>query len=148
MLSPGFTRVLLVFGCAGTLFAANPFVGTWRLEPARSSGTIPDDETVIIQERGRTLSVEVRVITAKPLLIRYSAPAIGGAGKVEKGPYDGVSLRRIDSHLIETTYLSGGKEIRSTRAVLSKDGRTMTSTGKAMGTDEKWIMVFRKEKTQ
>jgi hypothetical protein len=143
-----FTHALFVFGFAGTLLAADPFVGTWRLDPARSSGTIPKDETVIIQERGLTLSVEVRIIAEKPLLIKYVAPINGGLGHVEQGPYDGVSLRRIDSHSIETTYLSGGKEIRSTRGAVTSDGRTMTSTGSAMGTAQEWIMVFRKEKTR
>jgi hypothetical protein len=147
-----FIRALLVFGFAGTLFAVDPFVGTWRLDPARSSGQIPKDETVTIQKHGPALSVEVQVTTGGPdpksLLIRYSAPAAGGAGHIEKGHYDGVALRRLDARSIETTYFSSGKEIRSTRGVVSGDGRTMTSTGAAMGTDEKWIMVFRKENTR
>jgi hypothetical protein len=144
-----FKRALLFFGFAGTLIAADPFLGTWRLDPARSSGQIPKDETVTIQKHGPALSVEVQVTTAGPdsrnLLIRYSAPASGGAGQVEKGPYDGVSLRRLAARSMETTYFLSGKEIRSTRGIVSGDGRTMTSTGAAMGTDEKWVMVFRKE---
>jgi len=147
-----FSRALVFFGFAGALFAADPFLGTWRLDPARSSGQIPKDETVVIEKHGSAWSVEVRVTTAEPaprsLLIRYSAPAGGGAGQVEKGPYDSVSLRRLEARSMETTYFSSGKEIRSTRGVVSGDGRTMTSTGAAMGTDEKWIMVFRKEKTK
>jgi len=147
-----FRRALFVFGFAGALFAADPFVGAWRLDPARSSGQIPKDETVTIQKHGSALSVDVQVTTAGPdpksLLIRYSAPAGGGLGRVEKGPYDRVSLRRLDARSMETTYFSSGKEIRSTRGVVSGDGRTMTSTGAAMGTDEKWTMVFRKEKAR
>jgi hypothetical protein len=133
------------------MFAADPFVGTWKLDPARSSGTIPKDETVIIQERGQTLSVEVQVTIGGPdnsvLLIKYATPKRGGAGRVEKGPYDGVSLHRIDARSMETVYLSGGKEIRSTWASVSKDGRTMTSTGRTLSEDEKsaWVMVFQKQ---
>src|SRR5271165_506772 len=114
-----FSRAVFFFGCAGALFAADPFVGAWRLDPARSSGQIPKDETVTIHKHGSALSVEVRVTIAEPdrksLLIRYSAPAGGGAGQIEKGPYDGVSLRRLDARSMETTYFSSGKEIRSTR---------------------------------
>jgi hypothetical protein len=80
------------------------------------------------------------------LLFAYVAPKGGGAGRVEKGTDDGVSLRRIDSRAVDITYLRG-KEVRTTRAVVSKDGATMTSTGESSGMDEKtaWIMVFRKE---
>jgi len=68
-------------------------------------------------------------------------------GQVQKGPYDGVALKRINVNAIETTYLSGGNEARSTRAVVSKDGRTMTSTGQAPGPGEHlaWTMVFEKQ---
>src|ERR1700675_43835 len=107
-----FSQALFFFGFAGTLFAADPFVGAWRLDPARSSGQIPKDETVTIQKHGSALSVEVRVTIAEPdrknLLIQYSAPAGGGTGRVEKGPYDGVSLRRLDARSMEPTYFSSG----------------------------------------
>jgi hypothetical protein len=143
--------LLLLVGSGGTLFAAEPFAGTWRLDPLKSSGTIPKGETVIIQEHGRTLSVEVQVVNGSSdnstFLIRYTVPKNGGAGQVQKGPYDGVTVRRISANAIETTYLSGGKEARSTRAVISKDGRTMSSTGQTQGSQEyvAWTMVFEKQ---
>jgi hypothetical protein len=143
--------LLPLLGFVGTLFAAEPFAGTWRLDPDKSSGTIPKDETIIIQKHGRTLSVEVQVVNGSTdnstFLIRYTAPKNGGVGQVQKGPYDGVALRRISTNAIETTYLSGGKEARSTRAVVSIDGRTMTSTGEAQGPQEHvaWTMVFEKQ---
>jgi hypothetical protein len=48
---------------------------------------------------------------------------------------------------METTYLSGWKEIRSTRAVVSNDSSCMTFTGKALGPNDKseWVMAFRKQ---
>jgi hypothetical protein len=67
---------------------------------------------------------------------------------VQKGPYDAISLRRISTNAIETTYLLGGKEVRSTRATVSGDGTTMTSTGTAQGQEEHfaWTMVFKKQR--
>jgi hypothetical protein len=141
----------ILFALAGGLLGAEPFIGTWRLVPSKSSGTIPGDETVIIQQRGRTLVVEVRVVGAGTnngtFLIRYTAPIKGGMGKIESGPYDGVSLKRVSAKAIETTYLSNGKESRSTRAVVSKDGRTMTSTGTAPAEHVAWTMIFEKQTT-
>jgi hypothetical protein len=146
-----FVRAFLLIGFVGTMFGADPFEGTWKLDPARSSGTIPKDETVIIQKRGQALVVEVQVVTGaletSAFVIRYTTPTKGGVGQVEKGPYDGVSLKRVNGRTIETTYLSGGKEVRSTSAVVSKDGTTMTSTGRTLssGESEAWKMVFEKQ---
>lgn len=133
------------------MLAADPFVGTWKLDAEHSKGTFPKDETVIVQERGRTLTVEIQVTLGGPdnssLLIKYSAPKRGGTGQVEKGPYDGISIRRIDARTMETTYLTGGKEIRSTRAVVSNDGSSMTSTGTAQTTNPRGPWSFESNPT-
>jgi len=140
----------LLLGFTSSLFAADPFTGTWRLNTAKSSGTIPKDETLIIQKRGRMLLVEVQVVTgdsARPAFsIKYSVPADGGTGRVEAGPYDGVTLRRLGAKSLEISYLSSGKEARITGVAVSKDGKTMTSTGKALGPGERieWTMFFEK----
>jgi hypothetical protein len=144
------TQFMVLCGFMGTALAADPFVGAWKLDPARSAGTLPKDETVVIQERGRDFSVEVTATIESPaqtLLIQYTAPSSGGAGHVEKGPYDGVILGRVDARTMDTTYLSNGKPVRSTRAVLSKDGASITSTGRVLDSGAKadWVMVFRKE---
>jgi len=123
---------LLFLGLVTTLFAADPFAGTWKLVPDKSSGIIPEDETVIIQERGRTLGFQVKVVTGgvhgETFSIQYTAPIGGGNGKIEAGPYDGVFVKRIRADVLEIAYLAKGKDARSTRAAVSKDGRTMTST--------------------
>jgi hypothetical protein len=145
------TQLILGLAFVSTMFAADPFVGTWKLDPTKSSGTFPKDETVIVQERGRSLSVEIQVTLAGPdnsaLLIKYSARKSGGAGQVEKGPYEAISIRRVDSRTIETTYNSGGKDTRSTRSAVSNDGNSMTTTGKALGPEDHstWVMVFQKQ---
>lgn len=144
-----FVRLLLLLGVVCPLFGAEPFVGTWRLDSARSSGTIPKDETVTIQQRGRTLVFEVKVITGvgddSTFLIRYRAPRNGGTGQIETGPYDGVFVRRIRTNEVESTFRSGGKDVRSTRAIVSKDGKTMTSVGSSPSENIAWTMVFEKQ---
>lgn len=146
-----FDYVVLLVCSAGIQFAAEPFTGTWRLDPAKSSGTIPKDETVTIRQRGELLEVEVGIVGGGPdqrtFVIKYAAPIKGGMGRIEQGPYDGVSLRRINSRTIETTYLTDGKDARSTRAAVSKDGRFMTSTGSTSGPGyAAWTMVFERQK--
>ena len=127
-------------------------MGTWKLDPARSSGFIPTDETVSVHLRRGTLLIEMAV-TGGPghssFEVAYSAPAVGGVGRVEKGPYDGVVMKRLGVRELEITYLARGSEVRSTRVVVSRDGRTMTSTGTTLGSGEPsaWTMVFEKQRS-
>jgi len=133
------------------LLAADPFVGTWKLERAKSTGTLPKEELVEIQERGKMLAVTVTIVLPgaddETLRIRYSAPAAGGAGQVAEGPYNGVVLRRIDTKTMETVYLMDGKEGRSMSVVIAKDGKSMISNGRSLGSGEpvEWNMCFEKQ---
>jgi hypothetical protein len=142
---------LLVAGLAGGAFAADPFTGVWKLNTAKSTGTVPKEETVVIREDAGKLVVEVSIVDSRPgnpkLLIRYAAPAHGGMGTTEAGPYNGVSLKRPSAKALETTYLVDGKKVRSTRAVVSADGKTMSSTGSTAESSEQtsWVMVFEKQ---
>jgi hypothetical protein len=77
-----------------------------------------------------------------------NARAMAGALHAERAStYEAISIRRVDARTIEKTCNSGGKETRSTRAAVSNDGNSMTTTGKALGPDDKstWVMVFRKQ---
>jgi len=98
-----------------TLFASDPFAGRWELNTASSSGVFPKDETVVIHEASGKLKVWVIITPSDPsdppITIRYQAPANGGEGRIEEGPYESVSLRRTTKNMIEVTYVRG-KEVR------------------------------------
>jgi hypothetical protein len=140
----------LLFASAPTLIA-DSFEGTWKLNSAKSSGTLPAAETVVIRKQKDLLIVEVSIVTTAPanaaFVIKYSAPEKGGDGHVEQGPYNGVSLKRIGSHELETVYLTDGKKVRMTRATVAKDGKSMTSVGTVIGSDApaEWKMYFEKQ---
>jgi hypothetical protein len=145
-----FILVALTLGFSSSALAGDPFVGTWKLNTDKSTGRIPTGEVVTIERRGQTLTIEVRVVTGasedQSFVIRYTSPVKGGAGKIEKGPYNGVSLKRLGSSEMEITYLTDGKEARSTRAVVSKDGKTLTSSGTAQESGgSTWTMVFERQ---
>lgn len=130
---------------------AEVFEGRWILNVSKSSGTVPKEETVIIQQRDDLLDVSISIViadAAKPaLVIKYSAPIKGGAAHVAEGPYSGVTLTRLNANTLETTYFAEGAPLRSTVAVVSQDGKSMTSTGKAVGRGDQssWIMCFDKQ---
>jgi hypothetical protein len=120
---------------AGTLFAADPFAGRWKLDPSQSSGgAIPRDETVVIGDYGNTLHVTVTGTDADgmPIAITYVVPMAGGDGQVTQGPYDAISGKRINDNTRDVTYGKSGKHSQH-HQVISKDGKTMTVTNS--GTD-------------
>ncbi len=134
------TVVVMALVASGVLLAqSNPSVGTWKLNLTKSkytSGAAPKEEMVTIQMAGDQRQVTVTGTNAdgSAISLKYEMPDKGGIGKIlAGGPYDAVSGKRIDDKTREVSYMKGGKEMLHVRTVVSKDGKTLTITGK--GTD-------------
>jgi hypothetical protein len=128
--------VFLFLAVAVALVAADPFVGTWKVNPAKSkfkTGTAPKEQTVTISEFGGDLDIAVKGTAADgtPMSTHYTVPSAGGGGKVVESPYEAVSGKRMNANERETSYSKGGKVVYTTHAKLAKDGKTLTvhSTG-------------------
>jgi hypothetical protein len=128
---------VLVLATAGGISAqSSPFDGTWKLNPAKSkgaAGTVPKEQTAKITTTGDQVQTDITGTNTDgtPIQIKYVMPVKGGLGKVlSGGPYDGVSRKNINANTREVSYMQGGKEALHITAVLSKDGKTMTVTGK------------------
>lgn len=138
----------IILLCLAPLSAADVFEGTWVLNRSKSTGQIPLAETVVIRESSNQLIVEIAIKDSRQasqkLAIRYRVPVTGGMGHIEEGPYDDVEVKRLNSRTLETSYFAKGKRARSTRAILSLDGKTIASTGRTAlsGELESWVMVF------
>jgi hypothetical protein len=135
-----FPRITLaLLGLAGALFAADPFVGTWKLNAAKSkfkAGEPPKEQTVVIEQQGDNIRLTITgtSATGAPISYGYTVPAAGGKGTVQESPiFDSVSTKRVDPDTRETMYLKAGKQVMTVRAVAAKDGKTMRVTVK--GTD-------------
>ena len=133
-----------LFAMAGTLFAADPFEGTWKLNSKKTKftqGASPREETVVIERQGDDYVITITGAdhAGTPISIKYSAPMNGGEGKIINGPYDAISTKRIDPNTRETRYMQGGKEVRSSHGVAAKDGKSLRVTVKATDTDGKPI---------
>lgn len=128
--------VLLVFG--STLCAADPFVGTWKMNPAKTKytmGTAPKEQTVTITETGSDLHVKVAGIAAdgSKISVGYSVPAAGGTGKMmASSAYDGISGKRIGANEREMSYMKGGKSVYTARSKISTDGNSLTVATKGL----------------
>jgi hypothetical protein len=125
-------------GLAAMLIAADPFVGTWKMVPAKSkykTGMPGKEQTVVIAEKGGSLDVQITGTAADGTAIasHYTVPVKGGEGKIIQSPYEAVSSKRPSDTERVVTYSKGGKAVFTARPKVAADGKTMTVTVK--GTD-------------
>jgi len=137
---------LLVFAAVGVMAAmapspllaqSNPFVGTWKLNLAKSkfiSGTPPKEGMFTVQRAGDEdqITVNGTAPDGSSFSLKYEVPGKGGAGKILAGPFDAVSGKVIDDSTREVSFMKGGKEMTHIR-IVSKDGKTAREAVK--GTD-------------
>jgi hypothetical protein len=130
--------LLTLLVCATPLFAADPFVGTWTLNTAKTkytTGTPPKNITLVIEEQGPNLQVTATGTSSdgSPISVKFTIPESGGKGSVQQGDVNGITSKRVSANVRDNSYTKDGKEIRSRHIVISKDGKTMTS--KVKGTN-------------
>ncbi|MBV9765035.1 MAG: hypothetical protein JOZ48_09350, partial [Acidobacteriaceae bacterium] len=71
-----------LFAFATTSFAQSPFVGTWKLDTAKTKYTAGDpakDVTLVVEEQGDNLQVTATGTNAdgSPLSVKYTVPVKG-----------------------------------------------------------------------
>ena len=122
--------------------ADNPIVGTWKQNLSKSkynpgpAPTIPSTLRMEAMEGGEKLSVNGVGADGSAASWNYSATYDGKPVSVTGSPYgDSASLKRIDAQTTQITYTRNGKVARTSRRMVSKDGKTLTITAK--GTNAK-----------
>jgi hypothetical protein len=114
--------------------AADNQAGTWKLDLAKSKyspGPPPKESTLKIEAQADGLKFTIDSIDAEGKAIhtetspKYDGkdyPVIGNPNA------DSISLKKINDHTIETSTKRDGKPLTTNRSVVSKDGKTRTST--------------------
>ncbi|HSE39951.1 MAG TPA: hypothetical protein VLH08_04235 [Acidobacteriota bacterium] len=122
--------------------AADNQVGIWKLNVAKSKfspGPTPKEATLTIESQPDGLKItlhgtdgEGKAVHAEfsPKYDGKDYPAMGMPGGA-----DAISLKKIDDYTIETVSKKDGSPLVTTRSVVSKDGKTRTST--QIGTNAK-----------
>ncbi|WP_433967607.1 hypothetical protein [Tunturiibacter gelidiferens] len=133
---------LALLAFATPLLASDPFVGTWTLNSAKTkytTGTAAKSVTLVIEEQGDSLQVTGTGTTGdgSPISVKYTVPIKGGVGTVQQGDFDGVNSKLVSSHSRLNTFTKAGKELRTRHAVVSADGKTLSTTVKGTGADGK-----------
>ena len=138
-----FMVVALAAHGSGVLLAQNnPFIGTWKLNIAKSkysSGPAPQSQTQSYETHGDGMKVSLEGIAADGSRIAWSYTAdfdgkdypISGTGAPNGA--DIVALRKIGANTYEATFKKGGKVVGTGRDTVSKDGKVKTVAAK--GTD-------------
>jgi hypothetical protein len=114
--------------------AADPFVGTFKLNAAKSAtsgGQMPPDLTLTISEDDTNLMIATSGKTATGTPIEADVlvlPKKGGTIKAPQGQqnYDSTTVTRRDPNTIEMLASLKGKERTRVKLALSRDGRTLT----------------------
>lgn len=148
--------VALVLGLGGLQAMAqkaNPFTGTWKLNPARSkytAGAPAREETVTVSDAGGMETVEVNGTgpDGSPMTGRSTTPLKGGKGTITESPWDGISVRVATRNVRDVTYMKGGKAMMHLHVVVARDGKTLRSTVSGMnpqGQRVAGVSVFEKQ---
>ncbi len=135
--------MMFVLGLAGMLWAADPEVGTWKVNLAKSKfppgpAAATKVETNVIREVGdqiENITTGTRV-DGSSISEKYIVYKKGGIVKYQQGgPGEGKSIvfTKIDAYVACFTTLQNGKQIEVGHYVISKDGKTMQGT--IRGTD-------------
>lgn len=116
----------------------NPFVGTWKLNLAKSKFTgtpAPKSETrtVVAQGNGEQVSYDGIAADGSPISYSYTTNLDG-----KDVPYSGnqpfgadtIAVTRVDANTVKAVLKKGGKTLVTTKSLVSKDGKVTTNTQK------------------
>jgi hypothetical protein len=123
---------LALLGFAAMLCAADPYVGTWKMNAAKgkfTKGEPSKEQTLVITEKGNDISVKINGTASDGTKqeFAYSVPSKGGPGKIESGTaYDGVVGKSVSPNERDMSYLKGGKTVYTAHSKVSADGKSMT----------------------
>lgn len=126
------TRILFLFlAFAAGLSAADPFVGTWKLNPAKTKytkGMAPIDQTVTYSEDGSDFDVMVKGTSpdGNVISVHFTVPATRGNGKIIEAPYDGVSGSKTNANERDISFTKGGNIAYMVGSKLSAKGKILT----------------------
>jgi hypothetical protein len=134
--------VALSFAAATACFAANPHMGTWKLNEAKSK-LIPGmgkNTTVTYSEQKDKMKVTVDGVDkdGKPTHSVWIGKADGKAYPVKGNlPYNSVAYKVVNERTYDLTAMKDGKMLWTGKSTISADGKSRTVTLNGTGPDGK-----------
>jgi hypothetical protein len=127
-------RILGMLALGLTLWAADPAIGTWKLNVAKSKyspGPAPKSATATYEENGDGIKRTGESVDAdgKTTSMAYSARYDGKDYPVTgSDAFDAITLKRINDSTNQATLKKSGKVVTTARRTVSADGKMMTLT--------------------
>ena len=126
--------VLMLVAFSSPAIAADPFVGKFKLNAAKSAtsgGQTPPEMTLTISEDAGNLLIATSGKTADGSPISADVLIVPKAGGTIKAPadqknYDSTVFSRRDPNTIDMVAMQKGKERTRVKLALSRDGKTLT----------------------
>jgi hypothetical protein len=149
-----FATILLLVALAHVAAAADQNSGTWKMNPAKSKyspGPAPKSNTVKIDSDADNIKLSADGIDAagNPTHVEYTAKFDGKDYQITGVPNaDTIALERPNPGTIRSTLKKGDQVVMTVTSVISKDGKTRTSTFKgkdAQGQDVNNVVVYDKQ---
>jgi hypothetical protein len=126
----------LVFA-AGSAFAADPIVGTWTLNIAKSkftSGPAPTAVTRVYTESGGVYTLDQKITGSDGKEVPFKVQYREGQDETLTGAngIDSIHAKKVDAKTWDFAMKSAGKEVGHVHRAVSADGKTLTvhNTGK------------------
>ncbi len=135
-----------VLGLTGSLWAADPFIGTWKLNIAKSKArpgaSLPKEQTDICRELDtKQIECVTKSINAdgSPATLTITFPRQGGMVKLQ--PPSPKFMSYVETIVKPgewyATFMMNGVQIQLIHKVVSKDGKTVHATITGIGLDGK-----------
>src|SRR5262245_43185409 len=128
------SAAIVWLAAASFLHAADPALGTWKLNVAKSKyspGPAPKSASVTYETVGDAVKRTGEQIAAdgKKSSLSYTAKLDGKYYPATGSDlYDELSIKKIDDHNSEATMKRAGKVVANAKRSISKDGKVMTIT--------------------
>ena len=128
------SAAVLWLAAASFLHAADPALGTWKLNVAKSKyspGPAPKSGNLTFESSGDAVKRTGEQVAAdgKKSSLSYTAKMDGKFYPVTGTDlYDEISIKKIDDHNTEASMKRAGKVAVSAKRNISKDGKVMTIT--------------------
>jgi hypothetical protein len=130
-----FVPLALILVATALVAADNPFLGTWKMNPAKSKSSptpVMKEMTVTYEMDGEKVRRSVTGIDGEGNPMKQSASvAWDGKDHETQGP-DGststINIKRVDDRHYDVTVKQKGEVMMKIRSVVSQDGTTMTNT--------------------
>ncbi|MGA8431064.1 MAG: hypothetical protein WB729_14675 [Candidatus Sulfotelmatobacter sp.] len=134
--------LLLCLAGAAVCFASDVYMGTWKLNEAKSklSASGGKNSTVTYEAAGDSVKVTIDGVSAdgKPVHDEWTGKIDGKDYAVTGDPASDMrSYKKVNDHAMTFTVKKDGKSVITGRIVVAADGKTRTVTSSSMDSNGK-----------